>query len=64
MSVASRVDVQTLTAFVEQLFESAGADTEVAQVVTRAGVLEQVSDRGVSTLFDGHYLLGPCRTRC
>lgn len=92
MTQAKRYDVQTITAFVEQLFETAGADTEVAQVVTRvllegellghrthglnlvgrylAGVLseqvkaradalEQVSDSGISSLFDGHYVLGP-----
>ncbi|QVM94354.1 Ldh family oxidoreductase [Pseudomonas sp. SORT22] len=92
MSDARRVDVQSLTAFVEQLFEAAGADAEVARVVTRvllegellghrthglnlvsryiggiqagqvkarAGLLEQLAHSGISSLFDGHYLLGP-----
>jgi LDH2 family malate/lactate/ureidoglycolate dehydrogenase len=92
MTEAKRYDAQTLTTFVEQLFEKAGADTEVAQAVTRvllegellghrthglnlvsryiggmltgqvkarAGMLEQVSDSGISSLFDGHYVLGP-----
>jgi LDH2 family malate/lactate/ureidoglycolate dehydrogenase len=92
MSEAKRYNVQTLTTFVEQLFEKAGADAEVAQVVTRvllegellghrthglnlvsrylggmltgqvkarADLLEQVSDSGISSLFDGHYVLGP-----
>lgn len=92
MTQATHYDVQALTTFVERLFEKAGADTEVAQVVTRvllegellghrthglnlvsryidgmlggqvkarAQVLEQVSDSGISSLFDGHYVLGP-----
>ncbi|NUT77581.1 Ldh family oxidoreductase [Pseudomonas sp. C1C7] len=92
MTQANRYDVQTLTAFVEQLFEKSGADAEVARVVTRvllegellghrthglnlvsryiggmqsgqvkarAQMLEQVSDSGISSLFDGHYVLGP-----
>ncbi|WP_336335597.1 Ldh family oxidoreductase [Pseudomonas putida] len=85
-------NVQALTTFIEQLFKKAGADAEVARVVTRvllegellghrthglnlvsryiggmlsgqvkarAQALEQVSDSGISALFDGHYLLGP-----
>ncbi|AVD95370.1 Ldh family oxidoreductase [Pseudomonas sp. SWI36] len=85
-------NVQALTTFVEQLFMKAGADVDVAQVVTRvllegellghrthglnlvsryidgmlsgqvkasAQALEQVADSGVSSLFDGHYVLGP-----
>ncbi|WP_350297760.1 Ldh family oxidoreductase [Pseudomonas putida] len=85
-------NVQALTTFVEQLFMKAGADVDVAQVVTRvllegellghrthglnlvsryidgvlsgqvkarAQALEQVADNGVSSLFDGHYVLGP-----
>lgn len=92
MTQATHYNVQALTDFVERLFEKAGADTEVAQVVTRvllegellghrthglnlvsryidgmlggqvkarAQVLEQVSDSGISSLFDGHYVLGP-----
>ncbi|MEC4563826.1 Ldh family oxidoreductase [Pseudomonas inefficax] len=92
MTQATHYDVQALTTFVERLFEKAGADTEVAQVVTRvllegellghrthglnlvsryidgmlggqvkahAQVLEQVSDSGISSLYDGHYVLGP-----
>jgi len=92
MTQPTHHNVQALTTFVEQLFEKAGADTEVAQVVTRvllegellghrthglnlvsryiggmqegkvkarAQVLEQVSDSGISSVFDGHYLLGP-----
>ncbi|WP_422419583.1 Ldh family oxidoreductase [Pseudomonas sp. GZD-222] len=92
MTEARRYDAQTLTTFVEQLFETAGADSEVARVVTRvllegellghrthglnlvsryiggmragqvkasASLLEQVSDSGISALFDGHYVLGP-----
>ncbi|MEG0861396.1 MAG: Ldh family oxidoreductase [Pseudomonas sp.] len=92
MTEARRYDAQVLAAFVEQLFETAGADAEVAQVVTRvllegellghrthglnlvsryiggmrtgqvkasARLLEQVSDSGISALFDGHYVLGP-----
>ncbi|MGO3982795.1 Ldh family oxidoreductase [Pseudomonas sp. SAS7] len=92
MTQATHHNVQALTTFVEQLFEKAGADTEVAQVVTRvllegellghrthglnlvsryiggmqegkvkarAQVLEQVSDSGIASVFDGHYLLGP-----
>ena len=92
MTEAKRYDAQTLTTFVEQLFETAGADAEVAQVVTRvllegellghrthglnlvsryiggmqegkvkarAQVLEQVTDSGIASVFDGHYLLGP-----
>ncbi|MNG72063.1 putative oxidoreductase YbiC [compost metagenome] len=92
MTEARRYAVQTLTTFVEQLFEKAGADAEVAQAVTRvllegellghrthglnlvsryiggmlsgqvkaqAQALEQVSDSGISSLFDGHYVLGP-----
>ena len=35
MSEARRYDTATLTRFVEQLFEGAGADAEVARVVTR-----------------------------
>ncbi|MFO2466288.1 hypothetical protein OOJ96_23295 [Pseudomonas sp. 15FMM2] len=35
MTEGQRYDVQTLTTFLEQLFEKAGADAEVAQVVTR-----------------------------
>lgn len=87
-----RYDYQTLLGFIQQLFEKAGADTEVARVVTRvllegdllghhthgvnlvsryiAGILagdtqadgrkfEQLSAKGVSGLFDGHYVLGP-----
>ncbi|MFV3292295.1 Ldh family oxidoreductase [Pseudomonas sp. NY11955] len=85
-------NVQALTTFVERLFMNAGADAEVAQVVTRvllegellghrthglnlvsryidgmlsgqvkarAQALEQVADSGISSLFDGHYVLGP-----
>lgn len=92
MTQAKRYDVQTLTGFVEQLFEKSGADADVARVVTRvllegellghrthglnlvsryiggmqsgqvkaqARLLEQVSDSGISSLFDGHYVLGP-----
>ncbi|MBH3415186.1 Ldh family oxidoreductase [Pseudomonas putida] len=92
MTQATHHNVQALTTFVEQLFEKAGADTEVAQVVTRvllegellghrthglnlvsryiggmqegkvkarAQVLEQVTDSGIASVFDGHYLLGP-----
>ena len=92
MTQATHFNVQALTTFVERLFERAGADAEVAQVVTRvllegellghrthglnlvsryiggiqegkvkarAQVLEQVSDSGISSVFDGHYLLGP-----
>ncbi|WP_070095578.1 Ldh family oxidoreductase [Pseudomonas sp. NBRC 111139] len=92
MIQTTRYNVQTLTTFVEQLFMKAGADVEVAQVVTRvllegellghrthglnlvsryidgvlsgqvkarAQALEQVADSGVSSLFDGHYVLGP-----
>ncbi|WP_258910039.1 Ldh family oxidoreductase [Pseudomonas putida] len=92
MTQATHHSVQALTTFVEQLFEKAGADTEVAQVVTRvllegellghrthglnlvsryiggmqegkvkarAQVLEQVTDSGIASVFDGHYLLGP-----
>ena len=92
MTQTTHFNVQTLTTFVERLFERAGADAEVAQVVTRvllegellghrthglnlvsryiggmqegkvkarAQVLEQVSDSGISSVFDGHYLLGP-----
>jgi LDH2 family malate/lactate/ureidoglycolate dehydrogenase len=92
MTQATHQNVQALTTFVEQLFEKAGADTEVAQVVTRvllegellghrthglnlvsryiggmqegkvkarAQVLEQVTDSGIASVFDGHYLLGP-----
>ena len=92
MTQATHHNVQALTTFVERLFEKAGADTEVAQVVTRvllegellghrthglnlvsryidgmlsgqvkarAQALEQVSDSGISSLFDGHYVLGP-----
>lgn len=92
MTEANRYDTRTLTTFVEQLFEKAGADADVAQVVTRvllegellghrthglnlvsryiggmlsgqvkshAQQLEQVSDSGISTLLDGHYVLGP-----
>ena len=92
MTEAKHYDAQTLTTFVQQLFEKAGADAEVAQVVTRillegellghrthglnlvsryiggmltgqvkasAQLLEQVSDSGISALFDGHYVLGP-----
>lgn len=92
MTQAKGYDVQTLSGFVEQLFEKSGADAEVAQVVTRvllegellghrthglnlvsryiggmqrgevkarASLLEQVSDSGISSLFDGHYVLGP-----
>ncbi|MGE8385875.1 MAG: Ldh family oxidoreductase, partial [Pseudomonas putida] len=92
MTQATHFTVQALTTFVERLFERAGADAEVAQVVTRvllegellghrthglnlvsryiggmqegkvkarAQVLEQVSDSGISSVFDGHYLLGP-----
>lgn len=92
MTQATHYNVQALTTFVERLFEKAGADAEVAQVVTRvllegellghrthglnlvsryidgmlggqvkarAQVLEQVSDSGISSLFDGHYVLGP-----
>lgn len=92
MTQATHYNVQTLTTFVERLFEKAGVDAEVAQVVTRvllegelldhrthglnlvsryidgmlggqvkarAQVLEQVSDSGISSLFDGHYVLGP-----
>jgi len=92
MTQTKRYDVQALTRFVEQLFEKAGADAEVAQVVTQvllegellghrthglnlvsryiggmlsgqvkaqAQALEQVSDSGISSLFDGHYVLGP-----
>jgi len=92
MAQATHYNVQALTTFIEQLFENAGADSEVAQVVTRvllegellghrthglnlvsryiggmlsgqvkarAQVLEQVSDSGIASLFDGHYLLGP-----
>ena len=92
MTQTTHYNVQALTTFVERLFEKAGADTEVAQVVTRvllegellghrthglnlvsryidgmlsgqvkarAQALEQVSDSGISSLFDGHYVLGP-----
>jgi LDH2 family malate/lactate/ureidoglycolate dehydrogenase len=92
MTQTTHYNVQALTTFVERLFEKAGADAEVAQVVTRvllegellghrthglnlvsryidgmlggqvkarAQVLEQVSDSGISSLFDGHYVLGP-----
>ncbi len=92
MAQATHYNVQALTTFIEQLFENAGADSEVAQVVTRvllegellghrthglnlvsryiggmlsgqvkarAQALEQVSDSGIASLFDGHYLLGP-----
>ncbi len=92
MTQTTHYNVQALTTFVERLFEEAGADTEVAQVVTRvllegellghrthglnlvsryidgmlsgqvkarAQALEQVSDSGISSLFDGHYVLGP-----
>ncbi|MFJ7005231.1 Ldh family oxidoreductase [Pseudomonas putida] len=92
MTQTTHHNVQALTTFVEQLFEKAGADTEVAQVVTRvllegellghrthglnlvsryiggmqegkvkarAQVLEQVTDSGIASVFDGHYLLGP-----
>ncbi|WP_449433276.1 Ldh family oxidoreductase [Pseudomonas putida] len=92
MTEAKRYAVQSITTFVEQLFEKAGADAEVAKVVTQvllegellghrthglnlvsryiggilagqvkaqAQLLEQVSDSGISSLFDGHYLLGP-----
>ncbi|HGM6307924.1 MAG: Ldh family oxidoreductase [Pseudomonas putida] len=92
MTQATHHNVQALATFVEQLFETAGADTEVAQVVTRvllegellghrthglnlvsryiggmqqgkvkarAQALEQVSDSGIASVFDGHYLLGP-----
>jgi len=92
MTQPTHHNVQALTTFVEQLFEKAGADTEVAQVVTRvllegellghrthglnlvsryiggmqegkvkarAQVLEQVTDSGIASVFDGHYLLGP-----
>jgi LDH2 family malate/lactate/ureidoglycolate dehydrogenase len=92
MTEAICYDPRTLTLFVEQLFEKAGADADVAQAVTRillegellghrthglnlvsryiggmlagqvkarAQLLEQVSDSGISALFDGHYLLGP-----
>ena len=92
MTPATHYNVQALTAFVEQLFVKAGADAEVAQVVTqvllegellghrthglnlvsryiggmldgqvkaRAQALEQVSGSGISSLFDGHYVLGP-----
>ncbi|AWY38438.1 Ldh family oxidoreductase [Pseudomonas putida] len=92
MTQAKGYDVQTLSGFVEQLFEKSGADAEVARVVTRvllegellghrthglnlvsryiggmqsgevkakAQLLEQVSDSGISSLFDGHYVLGP-----
>jgi len=92
MTPATHFNVQALTTFVERLFERAGADAQVAQVVTRvllegellghrthglnlvsryiggmlegkvqarAQALEQVSDSGVSSVFDGHYLLGP-----
>ncbi|MCS4066681.1 Ldh family oxidoreductase [Pseudomonas putida] len=92
MTQTTHFNVQTLTTFVERLFERAGADAEVAQVVTRvllegellghrthglnlvsryiggmqegkvkarAQVLEQVTDSGIASVFDGHYLLGP-----
>lgn len=92
MSEARRYATATLTRFVEQLFVRAGADADVAQVVTRvllegellghrthglnlvsryvggvqrgeikarAADLEQLSDSGIATLFDGHYVLGP-----
>ncbi|MFK8328628.1 Ldh family oxidoreductase [Pseudomonas sp. BJa5] len=92
MTDVKRYDANKLAAFVEQLFETAGADAEVARVVTRvllegellghrthglnlvsryigglldgqvkarAELLEQVSDSGIATLFDGHYVLGP-----
>ncbi|MBA6139785.1 MULTISPECIES: Ldh family oxidoreductase [Pseudomonas] len=92
MTQITRYNVQALIAFVEQLFVKAGADSEVAQVVTRvllegellghrthglnlvsryidgmlsgqvkarAQALEQVSDSGISSVFDGHYVLGP-----
>ncbi|WP_411564894.1 Ldh family oxidoreductase [Pseudomonas shirazensis] len=92
MSEAIRYEVNALSTFVERLFENAGADAEVAQVVTRvllegellghrthglnlvsryiggmlsgqvkaqAAALEQVSDSGVASLFDGNYVLGP-----
>jgi LDH2 family malate/lactate/ureidoglycolate dehydrogenase len=92
MTEAKRYAAPTLTAFVERLFDKAGADAEVAQVVTRvllegellghrthglnlvsryiggmlsgqvkarAASLEQVCDSGISSLFDGHYVLGP-----
>jgi len=92
MTPATHFNVQALTTFVERLFERAGADAEVAQVVTRvllegellghrthglnlvsryiggiqegkvkarAQVLEQVTDSGIASVFDGHYLLGP-----
>ncbi|SNS91277.1 MULTISPECIES: Ldh family oxidoreductase [unclassified Pseudomonas] len=92
MTQPTRCNVQALTAFVEQLFVKAGADSEVAQVVTRvllegellghrthglnlvsryidgilsgqvkarAQALEHVSDSGISSVFDGHYVLGP-----
>lgn len=92
MTQATHFNVRALTTFVEQLFEKAGADAEVAQVVTqvllegellghrthglnlvsryiggmlegtvkaRAQALEQVSHSDVSSVFDGHYLLGP-----
>lgn len=92
MTDVKRYDATRLAAHVEQLFEAAGADAEVARVVTRvllegellghrthglnlvsryiggmlagqvkasAALLEQVSDSGISTLFDGHYVLGP-----
>lgn len=92
MTQTTHYNVQALTTFVERLFEKAGADTEVAQVVTRvllegellghrthglnlvsryiggvlggqvkarAQALEKVSDGGISSLFDGHYVLGP-----
>ncbi|WP_063913461.1 Ldh family oxidoreductase [Pseudomonas sp. p21] len=92
MTQTTHYNVQALTTFVERLFEKAGADTEVAQVVTRvllegellghrthglnlvsryidgmlsgqvkarAQALEQVSDSGIASLFDGHYVLGP-----
>ncbi|CAI3804429.1 Hydroxycarboxylate dehydrogenase B [Pseudomonas sp. MM221] len=92
MTQITRYNVPALTNFVEQLFEKAGADAEVAQVVTRvllegellghrthglnlvsryiggmlegtvkarAQALEQVSDNGIASVFDGHYLLGP-----
>ncbi|MDP9523815.1 hypothetical protein Q7K56_22390 [Pseudomonas putida] len=35
MTQATHFNVQARTPFVEQLFEEAGADAEVAQVVTR-----------------------------
>ena len=47
MTQTRRYDVQVITAFVEQLFEKAGADAEVAQVVTQVLLGSPPKQRGV-----------------